>query len=110
MTQYDVIYMEQAEYDLRGIFEYIAFTLLEPIIAKNQVNRIIDAVTGLNHMPERFPLYDKKPWRRKGLRIMPVDNYLVFYLPSKSKGIVAIIRIMYGGRDIEKHLTETVEQ
>jgi toxin ParE1/3/4 len=40
----------------------------------------------------------------KGLRVLPVDNYLVFYLPDESNNIVSVIRIMYGGRDIEKHL------
>ena len=107
MKKFDVVYSELAERDLRGIFEYIAFTLLEPTIAKNQSNRIIDAVAGLNQMPERFRRYEKEPWRGIGLRVMPVDKYLVFYLPSESKGIVSIIRIIYGGRDIEKQLRQT---
>ena len=107
MKQFKVIYTKLAECDLRGIYEYIALTLLEPIYAKNQSNRIIDAVAGLDRMPERFRLYDKEPWRGMGMRIMSVDNYLVFYLPSESKGIVAVIRIMYGGRDIDGQLRQT---
>ena len=111
MKQFKVIYTELAECDLHGIYEYIALTLLEPVYAKNQSNRIIDAIASLDQMPERFRLYDKEPWHSMGLRIMPVDKYLVFYLPSKSKGIVTVIRIMYGGRDIDGQLrhTETVQ-
>ena len=110
MKQFKVIYTELAERDLHEIYEYIALTLLEPVYAKNQSNRIMNAVAGLSQMPKRFRLYDKEPWRSMGLRIMPVDNYLVFYSPSESKGIVAVIRIMYGGRDIDAQLrrTETV--
>jgi len=112
MKRFRVIYTELAECDLREIHEYIALTLLEPVYAKSQSKRIIDAAAGLGRMPERFRLYDKEPWHGKGLRIMPVDNYLVFYLLSESKGTVAIIRIMYGGRDIDEQLklTETVQE
>lgn len=35
---------------------------------------------------------------------MPVDNYLVFYVPSHDDLTVTVIRIMYGGRDIDKQL------
>ena len=111
MRQFDVTYTERAERDMRDIFEYIAFTLLEPVIAEKQSNRIIDAIAGLDIMPERFRLYDKEPWRNKGLRVMPVGNYLILYvtseLPSKSKGIVSVIRIIYGGRDIDSELRQT---
>ena len=100
---WNVFYTEDAEADLQGILEDI---LREPAIAANQTDRIMDAVDSLDHMPFRYSLYDKEPWHSRGLRVLPVDNYLVFYLPIESQGTVAIIRIMYGGRDIEKHLAE----
>ena len=40
MRIYDVILAEQAEKDLDGIFEYIAFTLEESDNAKRQIARI----------------------------------------------------------------------
>jgi toxin ParE1/3/4 len=104
-----VNYTEDAEQDLQSIFDYISDVLLEPVTAANQTNRIMDAADSLDHMPLRYRLYDKEPWRSRGLRVMPVDNYLVFYLPDETKKIVAIIRIMYGGRDIDKHLNVTEE-
>lgn len=107
MNKWTVVYTEQAERDLRNIFEYIAFSLLEPEIAKNQVLRIMEAVAKLNEMPLRYHLYEKKPWHSKGLRVLPIDNYLAFYLPVEAKTMVAVIRIMYGGRDIEEQLQQT---
>lgn len=109
MNAWKVIYTKQAEWDLHDIYEYIAFSLLEPDIAKNQARRIMDAVAGLSQMPMRFRLYGKEPWCSKGLRVMHVDNYLAFYLPVESKETVAVVRIMYGGRDIEKQLERTEE-
>ena len=38
--KYDVTFTEQAENDLRGIFEYIAFDLLSPENAAGQLDRI----------------------------------------------------------------------
>ncbi len=107
MSQWKVVYTEQAERDLHSIFEYIAISLLEPEIVKNQSRRIMDAVAKLNKMPLRYPLHEKEPWHSKGLRFLPVDNYLVFYLPMETKTTVAVIRIMYGRRDIEEQLRQT---
>ena len=35
---------------------------------------------------------------------MPVDNYLVFYIPDKDAGIVTVIRVMYAGRYVDSQL------
>jgi len=104
---WEIFYTTDAEQDLQGIHDYISGVLLEPVTAQNQSNRIMDAVESLDHMPLRYRLYDNEPWHSRGLRILPVDNYLVFYLPIESQKTVAIIRIMYGGRDIEAQLKET---
>lgn len=106
MSEWKVVYTEQAEHDLRNIFEYIAFSLLEPKIAENQTRRIMDTVAKLNEFPLRYPLYEREPWHSKGLRVLPIDNYLVFYLPVKTKMVVAVIRIMYGGCNIEEQLQQ----
>lgn len=36
-----------------------------------------------------------------GLRIFPIDNYVVCYIADTEKRIVTVIRVMYGRRDIE---------
>ncbi|MFA5384076.1 MAG: type II toxin-antitoxin system RelE/ParE family toxin [Eubacteriales bacterium] len=61
MSEWTVVYTEQAERDLRSIFEYIAFSLLEPEIAKNQSRRIMDMVEKLNEMPLRYHLKEHVP-------------------------------------------------
>lgn len=101
---WNVIYTEQAELDLRNIFEYIAYVLLAPEAARNQSKRIMDAITNLDKMPFRHQRYEKEPWHSKGMRFIPVDNYLIFFFILESKNTVAVVRIMYGGRDIEYQL------
>lgn len=104
---YKVRYSAEARQDLRDIFNYIALELLVPDTAKNQTHRIMDAVKSLDEMPMRHTLYKDEPWHSLGLRVLPVNNYIILYLPDEEKEVVSIVRIMYGGRDISKQLEET---
>lgn len=99
---HSIVYTAKARQDLRDICEYIAYELLEPDIASGQINRIMKTIRSLAEMPMRHKLYEEEPWHSQGIRFMPVDNYLVFYLPDQTKKITNIIRIMYGSRDVSK--------
>ena len=101
---YKVIITEQADEDLRGIYEYIAFELLSPDNAAGQLIRLEEGITSLNEFPEKFRLYEKEPWRSKGLRVAPVDNYQIFYISNKIKHTVTVVRVIYAGRDIDNQL------
>ncbi|MBD5445373.1 MAG: type II toxin-antitoxin system RelE/ParE family toxin [Lachnospiraceae bacterium] len=101
---YKIIITEQADADLRGLYEHIAFELLSPDNAAGQLRRIEEHIMMLEEFPEKFRTYEKEPWRSKGLRVMPVDNYLVFYISDKDSRIVTILRVIYAGRDIDNQL------
>ena len=101
---YEVITTNQADADLRGIYEYITFELLSPDNAAGQLDRLEELILELEEFPEKYRLYGNEPWHSRGLRVMPVDNYLVFYIPDKDTGIVTVIRVMYEGRNVEKQL------
>lgn len=105
---FNVVYTSEARQDLRDIYEYIAYELLVPEIASGQVDRIMKAARSLEQMPMRYRLYEEEPWHSQGLRFLPVDNYLIFYLPDETNNVVNIIRVMYGGRDVKKQLSETI--
>ena len=78
-----------------------------PDTATGQIQRIFKMVRELDEMPMRFKLYEDEPWKSKGLRFVPVDNYLIFYLPIDETNTVSIVRIIYAGRDMNKQLQET---
>lgn len=103
---FDVSYSAEARQDLRDIYEYIAYELLASETAVGQTERIMKAIRSLEQMPMRHRLYEEEPWHSQGMRVLTVDNYLVFYLPDETNAIINIIRIMYGGRDIEKQLND----
>lgn len=102
-----VKYTNQAREDIKTIYEYIAFELLVLDTATGQIQRIFKMARGLDEMPMRFKLYEDEPWKSKGLRFVPVDNYLIFYLPIEETNTVSIVRIIYAGRDMNKQLQKT---
>lgn len=102
-------YTAQAYNDLSAIYEYIAYELLVPEIATNQIRRIMNSIRTLDAMPMMYKIYEEEPWKSKKLRYFPVDNYLVLYLPKEEDKTVNIVRIIYGGRDIRRQLEETTK-
>lgn len=104
--KYEVIYTPRSVGDLRGIHKYIDTELLAPAAARNISNNIMSAVEKLDEMPNRFPLYEKQPWKDRGLRKMNVDNFIVFYLPMEKQAQVLVIAIMYGRRDISNVMND----
>ena len=101
---YQVTLTPQAQTDLKEIFKYIAFDLQSVQNAAGQLDRLEKAIASLEQMPERFRVYDKPKWRKRNLRMMPVDHYLAFYIPDHDSGTVTVLRIMYGGWDIDRQL------
>ena len=72
--KYQVFTTEKAEEDLNSIADYLIYKLLAGETALKQIDRIEQAVMSLEEMPERYRIYDKE----RGIRVMGVDNYLVF--------------------------------
>ena len=107
---YEVEVSEQADRDLREIFEYIAFELQSPENAIGQLDRLEEQILSLDAMPKRYRKYEKEPWKSCGLRVLPVDNYVVLYIPDSDKKVVTILRVMYAGRDIDNQLNFYTKQ
>lgn len=107
---FEIEISDQANRDLRNIYEYIAFELQFPENAAGQLDRLEESIMGLDLMPECFHRYENEPWHSRGLRIMLVDNYCVLYIPDIEDAVVTVIRVMYGGRDIDTQLKKYKKQ
>lgn len=103
---YSVKISEKAESDLKEIFEYVAFELLSVQTAFDLLERLEKSILNLNQMPNRHIAYEKEPWKSRGLRVMPVGNYIVLYIVDEESAVVNIVRVMYGGREIETQLNK----
>lgn len=104
MSEYKVMISEVADADLEEIADYIAVNLQEPATALKQIGRIKDAMMSLRTMPERHGVVSDKYLASRGIRLLPVDNYLVFYTVNKATATVGIVRVLYGRREWENLL------
>ena len=64
----------------KGIFE-----LQSPENASRQLDHLEEQILSLDTMPERYRKYEKEPWKSRGLRVLPVDNYLVLIFQTAIK-------------------------
>ena len=76
-----------------------------PENVSGQLDRLEACIMDLDHMPKRYRQYELEPWKSRGLRVALVDNYLVLYIPDDDTQVVTIIRVMYGGRDVDTQLS-----
>ncbi|MCD7846468.1 MAG: type II toxin-antitoxin system RelE/ParE family toxin [Oscillospiraceae bacterium] len=109
---YRVEISEPAQNDIEEISDYIAPLSIPAAI--NQVDRLIKRIHSLDFMPERYKLYDREPFEGKGLRMVAVDNYCIFYHVDDEAEMVEISRVVNGRRnfdtlDIDIHWGEKQE-
>ena len=70
--------------DMRNIFFYIANELQSPDDARNVIRRILAEIATLSQMPNRFRSYPREPLSSKGVRVMDVGNYCVYYIAREA--------------------------
>ena len=99
MIKYSVELMPEAIDDLQAIYDYIAYNLKSEINASAQLERIETEIEKLGLLPNGFKLYEREPWHSRGLRMLPVDNYIIFYIADSETKTVYVLRIMYGRMD-----------
>jgi plasmid stabilization system protein ParE len=90
--------------DLLAKAQYIAKELKEPAVAKKLVSKIREAVMSLSEMPSRHALVTDERLALLGIRKLPVENYIVFYVISETNMVVTVVRILYGRRGWEQLL------
>lgn len=98
---YKVGYSVDTLDDLREIYAYIANELLVPETVVAQLGRIRKEVHSLDFMPARYALVEWEPWHSMKMHQLPVDNFNVYYLLDDEERAVTVVRVFYGGLDIE---------
>lgn len=101
MNLYRVEYSQEALVDIKSIYTYISQILHAPLTARRQVNRIRKEIRDLEAFPTRYVLVEWEPWTSMKMHRLPIDNYVVFYLVDEQAMAVKIVRIVYGGRNLE---------
>ena len=99
MKTYTVLISETAETDLQEIIRFISLERREPLNARNLLSRIREAILDLEKMPYRHVLVRDERLASQGIRMLPVENHMVFYIASEANDSVSIVRILHSRRE-----------
>ena len=99
-NKYKVSLYPKAYRDLEDIYAYISNEILEPVVAKRQIDRIWEALGTLSIFPYSHQDRLVGRYANKGYKQFIVDNYLVIYRVDEEKKEVFVVTIQYARRDI----------
>lgn len=101
MEKYEVSISKAAGMDVEKIAEYYAFSLQNPEGALKLIDSIKKVVMSLSEMPERHQAAADGSLAAKGIRMFPIQKYLIFYTVNKADCTVNIVRVLYEKREWE---------
>ena len=91
---YTLVYAEEVESDLKAIFNYIAED--SSARASAYLGKIENCILQLQDFPEIGHLCRYHELKNLGIRILPFEDYLIFYTISKKQQTVNIVRVIHG--------------
>lgn len=83
----------EAKRELKFIYEYLAFHLLEPQIALNNIQNIIYKVSSLSYFPERHPKLFYS--RNYNIRKFCFKKFIILYQVDNFSHSVYILHIFH---------------
>ncbi|MDR0289401.1 MAG: type II toxin-antitoxin system RelE/ParE family toxin [Treponema sp.] len=96
----EITYLPSFQQELNSIVDYITFTLEAPRAAVNLLDELEKAINALKIFPLAHRLY--RPIRpiQTEYRVLPVKNYLVFYVVLEKT--IEIHRIIFKKRNLSQ--------
>ena len=97
---YRLQYAQSAERDLQAIFDYLAE--YDRSTAISYLGGIEESILRLRDFPELGHQAYYPELQMQGIRILPVEKYLVFYEIQDTENTVNIIRVLHGSRNYRR--------
>ena len=93
-------FTEIAKDDLDKILNYIANDLCNQIAAKDFYKNVKDKIDYVCNFPESCPLVENEFLKRRDIRKVVINNYIMYYSYSKEQSTIFVLRIIYGKREL----------
>jgi len=97
-----------AEEDILSTVKYITNDLKNPIAANNLLDEIERHEKNLENNPYIYPLVNDDYLAEKGLRLIVIKNYLMFFIINEDSKIVNVMRFLYGRRNWKNILVKNI--
>lgn len=104
MNKYKIQFSKDAKKDLIDIYSYIKYNLQEPTIAKKLIAKIRKEIDKLKDNPTIYAIIKDEIIKKREIRKIKINNYIIFYKIEEKNKIIEIVRIMYGRRNWTKIL------
>ena len=107
---YNVIYTQSAVHDIEEKADYIAVQFRDVELAEKWYQRLRGEI--LEHLatfPYKFALYDRSPWRERGVRLFDSRNDVILYMVDDEHSAVYVLAVCTKGRNLNRHLTQAVD-
>lgn len=101
---YKLKYLPLAHKDLMDIIAYITDTLKKPKAAIDLVDAFDNSISELQRFPYAYRIYQAMEPMELEYRVLPVKNYLVFYVVIEHE--IEIHRIVYAKRNMKSLFNE----
>ncbi|MDR0877480.1 MAG: type II toxin-antitoxin system RelE/ParE family toxin [Treponema sp.] len=95
---FDIRYLPSFKKDLKELTDYISINLKAPKAALDFIDTLEKSIENLKIFPLAHRLYRPPDPIETEYRVMPVKNYLVFYIAHDD--IVEIHRVIYKKRNL----------
>lgn len=99
INRYTILPTASFKKELNEIVYYLKNKLKEPKIAKRFYKNVIKNMNSLSFMPERYKRIEEVYNRKKNLRRMLVNNYVIIYEVKKDTSQVFILHIFHGSQN-----------
>lgn len=106
MENYKVTFLQSALDDLEEIILYIASDNKKNALLMN--DKLVATANKLAVFPMMGILVPDEKIARMGFRMLPIDNYLLFYKIYEEDKEVTILRVIHGMRDYPNLFTDYV--
>lgn len=105
-NNYTVKITSQAEEQIQETIYYITHELKAPNAALHLLDTLENSIASLSDYPQRVTLIDEEPWHTKGIRRLPVKNFLIYFWIDDANMKVQITALIYGKRDQLRQLSQ----
>lgn len=109
MIYYNVKVTQIAEQDYYKAEAYIKYELYNQKAAAGLAKKLHEAINDLSFFPTKYPICNDDFLRVWEIIIVPVNNYLLFYIVREDEKIVYVLRFLYSRRNWQKILRKHLE-
>lgn len=95
---FEVEITDTAQRDVENIYTYISENLCNRQVAVRFISTLKERMAMLENMPKSYPLANDEYLRNMGIRVIILQNYIVFYTVETAEKKVYVLRVLYGRR------------